>query len=298
MKVCVVTQLETPVNVSKSLTMPSRGDIPKVSTPFDIGRFMLLPGKKLCGFLVRAKGEPGALRKILDILAKHKARLKYLAYFMTLGSEDVKNALFFLDLTDCKVSPETLASEVRKSQFVMDVQMIKPKIESLIADSISNPLLMGGERAVIMRSSGYKGLTKGIRERFGSAGEAFLYYNGVEIGIEYGKSHRAVGQKLGITDPARIFEDITISTFNCVGYGLAQIVKLTAKPLYVLGRVYNSFECELGRGATKPYSRLIRGMIVGVLTTLFGTEMTVEETKCIAKGDPYCEFEAKPEKAT
>jgi hypothetical protein len=36
----------------------------------------------------------------------------------------------------------------------------------------------------------------------------------------------------GRTDPARIFEDITISTFNCVGYGLEQIVKLTAKPLY------------------------------------------------------------------
>jgi predicted hydrocarbon binding protein len=296
MKVCIVTKLETPVNVSKSLTMPSEGDIPNVSTPFDVGRFMVLPGRKLCGFLVRAKDEPGVLRKILNILAKHKARLKYLAYFMSFGSENVKNALFFLDLTDCKITPETIASEVRKSQFVMSIQIIEPNIESLIADSISNPLLMGGERAVIMRSSGYKGLIKGIRERFGSAGEAFLYYNGVEIGIEYGKSHRNLGQKLGITDPARIFEDITLSMFNCVGYGFARMVKLTAESSYMVGRVYNSFECELGRGATEPYSRLLRGMIVGVLTTLFDTKMTVEETKCIAKGDPYCEFEAKPEK--
>jgi hypothetical protein len=227
MQVLIVAQLKTPVKVSKTFIMPSGRDTQNVSTPLDVGRFMLLPGRKLCGFFVRAKSEPGVLRNILNILAKRKARLKYLTYFMPLGSEDIKNAIFFLDITDCKVSPETLVSEVRESQFVMDVQMIKPKSEGLIADSISNPLLMGGERAVIMRSSGYIGLIKGIGERFGSAGEAFLYYNGVEIGIEYGKSHKAAGQKLGITDPARIFEDITISAFNCVGYGHAQIVKLS-----------------------------------------------------------------------
>lgn len=178
----------------------------------------------------------------------------------------------------------------------MDVQTIKSKVEGLIADTISNPLLMGGERAIIMRSSGYKGLIKGIRERFGSAGEAFLFYNGVEIGTEYAKSHRYLGQKIGITDPVRIFDDITVSMFNCVGYGFAQIFKLTANPPYMLGRVYHSFECELGSGATQPYSRFLRGMIVGVLTTLFDTKMAVEETKCMAMGDPYCEFEAKPEK--
>jgi predicted hydrocarbon binding protein len=291
-----VTKLESPVNASKPLTMPSGEDIPNVCTPFEIGRFMVLPGRKLCGFLVRAKGEPGVLRKILDILANYKARLKYLSYFMSFDSGNVKNALFFLDATDCTDTPETLASEIRKSQFVMDVQIIEPKVEGLIADTISNPLLMGGQRAIIMRSSGYRGLTRDIRERFGSAGEAFLYYNGVEIGVEYAKSHRAVGQELGITDPVRIFLDITVSMFNCVGYGFAQIFKLTSNPPYMLGRVYNSFECELGSGATQPYSRFLRGMIVGVLTTLFDTKITVEETKCMAMGDPYCEFEAKPEK--
>ena len=97
----LVTELETPVNVSKSLTMPS-GDIPNVFTPFDIGRFTVLPGRKLCGFLVRAKIEPGVLRKILNILAKHKARLKYLAHYTSSDSENVKSTLIFLDVTELR----------------------------------------------------------------------------------------------------------------------------------------------------------------------------------------------------
>lgn len=34
----------------------------------------------------------------------------------------------------------------------------------------------------------------------------------------------------------------------------------------------------------------------GYLTTALGIKMKVEETKCTAKGDPNCTFEAKPEK--
>ena len=50
-------------------------------------------------------------------------------------------------------------------------------------------------------------------------------------------------------------------------------------------------EC-LGVSSEKPNSQLFRGLLAGFLSRLWGEEVKVVESKCIAKGDPYCEFEA------
>jgi len=202
--------------------------------------------------------------------------------------------LSFVDLTDADVSAEELADEVRRIRGVKDVKVISPKIEGFIADDFSCILKMGSDRCIILRKQGYKGLITNIREKFGTGGEAFLYYIGFETGVEYGKSHRGMGLKLGIVDPIKIYRDISASLFNSVGFGRMEVVKISANPLEATIRVYDSFECELGVGTGKTYSHLIRGMHAGVLTALFSRKMKAEETKCIAKGDPYCEFKVKP----
>jgi len=272
----------------------SMEDVSEASLPFEVYRLAFLPGRKLCGFLIQVKHEFGAFRRALDVIAKHAARLKT-AHFQSINEGKTKNIMAFIDVTDCTVSPETLAGEIRKARSVEAVTLIKPKIEGFIMDTTSHPLLIGGVRFVILRRPVYKGLIQGVRRRFGSAGEAFLYYTGYEIGLESGKAQREMARQLGVTDLQQIVKNISISFFNCIGFGLAETIKLTTEPFYALIRIYSSFECELGRGAKKPYSQLIRGILAGVLTELFGIKIQVEETKCVAKGDPYCEFEAKPE---
>ena len=60
-------------------------------------------------------------------------------------------------------------------------------------------------------------------------------------------------------------------------------------------KIYDSFECENVK-SDKPVSHFLRGILGGILFTIFRKEVTVYETKCIAKGDPYCEFEVKSKK--
>lgn len=199
--------------------------------------------------------------------------------------------LAFLDFTYSGASPEELAEEARKLGFVEEVKIIEPKVEGLIADTLSNPLKMDGDVAVIFRDVGLKGLLVGVRERFGSAAEAMLYYFGVEAGRELGKRHMKMGEVLSVVDRLRIYRDISVSMFNCSGYGLMEAIELSEKPPYALIRVHNCFECRLGLGTNKPFSQLVRGMIAGVLTELLNAKMHAVETKCVAKGDPYCEFE-------
>lgn len=262
--------------------------------PFNIGRFLIRPGRRLYGFLIKAKIRPDVLSKLSAIPAEHKVVIPYLAYSAD-ESGETATALAFLDFTNSDASPEELVRKVKQYDFVEEVIIIKPKINGFIADTVSKMLAVSGDRAVIFREPGYKGLVAGIR-KFGPGIEAFLYYLGVEAGLEFGKKHREAGEKLGIIKPEEIYRIISESLFNCVGYGLMKTVKIKAKPPYAVIRVHNCFECELGIGAEKPFSHLVRGMIAGVLTELLGVKMIAIETKCIAKGDPYCEFEVKPEK--
>ena len=216
-----------------------------MSASFDIGRFLVCPGRKLYGFLIRSKVKPGALAEIASIPARHGVTILHLTFSRTLSPEKPITALAFLDFTDSNVSPEVLAEEAEKLDFVEEVKIIEPKVEGFIADTVSNPLMLGENRAIILRDTGYKGLIVRIKERIGSGAEAILYYLGFEAGLEYGKKHREMGEKLGVKDPATIYRDISSSMFNCVGYGIMETVEISKNPPYALIRVYNCFECDL-----------------------------------------------------
>ena len=263
-----------------------------MSVPFDIGRFIIYPGRKIYGFLVTSKVKPGVLATISSILSKYNVTILYLSFsrFITTPTRKV-TAIAFCDFTESTVSPENLVKEVEKLEFIEKIEIIKPRIDGFMSDYKSFPLKIRENRAVIIRDIGYKGLLVGIRKRFGSAAEAFLYYLGFEAGREYGKDHKKMAKELGIEDPAKIYDIISATMFNSVGYGRMETIKFDSKKPYALIRVHHSFECELERGVNKPYSHLVREMIAGVITELLGKEMHAEEIKCITKGDPYCEFE-------
>ncbi|MEM4576193.1 MAG: 4-vinyl reductase [Candidatus Nezhaarchaeales archaeon] len=151
--------------------------------------------------------------------------------------------------------------------------------------------MLGGERAIIVRKPGYKGFIDDVRKQFKSAGEAFLYYEGYNAGIEYGKAHRKLAEKLGIRDPIQIIYKVLAPLFTSTGFGRLEVVRVNLNPPEVTIRIYNNFECEEGIGAGKPYSQWVRGSIAGIFTSILNIEVKAIETKCIAKGDPYCEFE-------
>jgi predicted hydrocarbon binding protein len=264
--------------------------------PLEIGRFFFLPGRKLGGLFVVAGAERGVLQRALDLCAKHNARLKYLSLSVTRNTVEAKTFLIFLDMTDCNVPLEGLGEEIKGLNAVKGIKVIQQQAEGFIADNVSNMLLAGGERAIILRKTLCESFICGIRERFGSAGEVFLYYNGLEMGMNAAKVHVEMGKKIGLTAPSQICKCMGATIFAAIGFGQMEIEKLTLNPPYALTQVYNSFECQLApETQTKPYSHFIRGIIAGYMTTVLGVKMKVEEIKCVAKGDPNCIFEAKPE---
>jgi len=82
-----------------------------------------------------------------------------------------------------------------------------------------------------------------------------------------------------------------------VGFGVMKVLKISENPPYAHLRVHRCFECECcTKSSDVPYSHLVRGMIAGAFTSVSGVEMFAREIRCIAEGDPYCEFEITPKK--
>jgi|Deesub1362B_J571_1020462.scaffolds.fasta_scaffold00004_355 predicted hydrocarbon binding protein len=265
-----------------------------MSTPFDIGRFIVSSGRKIYGFLIKATFKHDNLLEIVSLLTKHNVKILFLSFSRPTIPAEVVTSLSFCDFTEADISVDELKKEIKLINSVEQIEIIYPETNGFIADTASFPLKIGENRAIIIRDIGYKGLLTDIRTKFGSAAEAFLYYLGFEAGLEYGKDHKRIAEEVGLKEAEEIHDNISMPLFISVGYGRMEKIEFKKDKPYVLLRVYDNFECELGKGSNTVFSHFVRGMIAGVLSELLGINIYTKEIRCIAMGDPYCEFESIP----
>jgi len=259
------------------------------SKALDIGRFIIDKYRKIYGFMILAKNIPGSFYSILETFAKNKLNIVYVSTSKPTFEEHA-NLLLYVDFTGSKVKPENIVEELRNNSNALSVKNIEPVVEGIIVDTIHFPLTIGDRRAIVLRKPIFEALIKGFREKFGSAGEAFLYYIGYEIGKEALKSHYQMSVNKNSEELVRLSEAL----FKAVGWGRLRILEYSSSDCFAIAIVEKSFECELAGKTNKPYSQFIRGALAGWFSEMTGKKCSAEETKCIAKGDPYCEFHIKP----
>ena len=82
-----------------------------------------------------------------------------------------------------------------------------------------------------------------------------------------------------------------LKIFSSWGYGKLEFLELDGNKPYAKLKVTNSANAIGYEKSTKPVCHFIRGILAGAGTIIMETEMHCLETKCVAKGDEYCEFE-------
>jgi len=259
--------------------------------PLNIGRVMVFnENQKIYGLAIESKVEEGNLRKLAELADSLGIVIRYIQFSMEETRKPTVNAVAFLDFSNSKATPEEALEILTNSyNFVKSAKIIKPQGKGVIFDDYFFPLIAAGERAVIFRKSVYEALFKGVREKFGTAGEAVLYYQGFSIGTEIYNHYVKIAGSKRVEDLTEVAKAINMT----LGWGVIEGVNVDVERGYAKLRIYQSFECELGRYKGKPQSQFYRGAIAGIFAHFFGRDVKVEETKCIAKGDPYCEFEIK-----
>lgn len=260
--------------------------------PFQVQRFIHHHGRRLYGFVVEAISRPGVLASLSGRIAEKGLDIPYCTSTAARAGER-GGLLFIVDLTDSDVEPEDLAEELRGFDFVADVRIIEPIVDGFIIDDATFPIMLGRRRALILDESMLRAIFVSFRERLGSGAEAMLYHLGLEVGRIRGRHALQLARRLGIEDVGKRLETVA-KALKALGYGVIEFVEVDERAPRIRVRIHSSIECELGRGADRPFSQYIRGLISGLASEVFQREMITEETRCIARGDPHCEFELYP----
>ncbi len=252
--------------------------------PRHTGRiFLIPPNMEVYGISVLSSGDPKALYEIIEVFKKYD-----LSIMQIIGSTPLleKGTLttFFLDFTNSDVNLDDIVSEVRKLIFVEKVFTIKPT-GNLLIDRYHFPLIVANERIILLSMSWLKGLLHTPREKFGEGVEAFFYHQGRILGESVYDSTKDLAVK-DLDTLIRLLELL----FLAYGLGVLKVVKLDLKKPLIIVRIYDSFECSLCERQEKPYSHLLRGILAGFASKVLNMQLTAIETKCIAKGDEFCEF--------
>lgn len=260
--------------------------------PLNIGRFMIMKNREVYCIVMKVQFVKDLFQKMTEITNKDNAVILSGVFSLDDSDSNIVNALAFVDFTNSSVKPREIMEHLRQISPFKDVQILTPTPSGFVYDSFFYPLKVGNERAIIFRKSSYEALFSGIRKEFGSAGEAFLYYMGMENGSKLFEDYRQIG---GSEDPKTVAGIASAFAFT-MGWGVFKLQEIEFEKKIVKIRIYDNFECIAGKGGGKPYSHFLRGIVAGLFLHCFKTAGIVEETKCIAQGDPFCEFVAKPTK--
>ncbi|RLG61298.1 hypothetical protein DRN86_00220 [Candidatus Geothermarchaeota archaeon] len=249
-----------------------------------IPSFVILPGRKIVDFSVITEPKLEIAGKIMEILSSFGSSV-------ITGTIDLaKDGMLiegFLDITGMKVPLEELFDVLRTEEGVREAYhgMICENFKVFSAPSVP---FAGSHRLVIFRLEHIAGFMNMLKKRWGSAGASVLYALGHNAGIDSIRQFRRI-----IRAPNRELIEFLLMLGRSFGwYTDYELVKLGEKG--GIGRFYDLFECKIVEGKlNKPNSQWMRGFFVGIFDELYRVRVSVEETRCIAKGDPYCEFVAE-----
>ncbi len=256
---------------------------------------MFYKDRNIYGLYVGGVSRPGLARDILSVFAERGINILYLSTSVAaLGEEGI--IIGFFDLTEHPIQLEKILSEIRGISGVKAAAIIPPKFEGFIADTVSFPLMLGDFRAVMMDESALRGLLSDVRREMDTGGEAMLYHFGFEAGFHWANHVIEQAEEIGVHGS---LEKISIAAdiFRTLGFGIIEEIKAFREhPPYIEVRISKNIECTLGldKRGKAPYSHFIRGVLAGFASRLFNREMLAEETRCIVRGDPHCEFIVKP----
>jgi len=147
-----------------------------------------------------------------------------------------------------------------------------------------------GDRCVIIT----KGRMKDVIERLTD-----LFQSGANVIIT--EAFKAAGERYAtdVPEEARtdqaLFLKTAVERFTDAGLGKIEVVKLKMETAELTFRVWNNFFAEM-HNEESTYCNCVAAFASGIYKSITGKTPEITETKCIGKGDPYCEWRIKPAK--
>jgi hypothetical protein len=257
----------------------------------DLSRAVLDPDEKIFFASLTLINKPGALASVFDLFKKHKINIVGILSESISKKEEIEISVF-LETSD-KVKKKELESALRNEMGSKKVEVLRKlrvfdHLEGFDADVYHFHLTVGRSKAVIFPLHALEGLVKTLRNTLNpTAVQAILWYQGKEIG----KSEKELYEKDYKAKSVQQAVELLKARTLLLGWGITEVIKVDEKKKSARIRLFDSWECNMFKGNNNgPQNHFFRGILAGFFSSLFEVELGATEVKCIARGDPFCEF--------
>ncbi|MDW8034683.1 MAG: V4R domain-containing protein [Nitrososphaerota archaeon] len=263
--------------------------------PLDLSRMIMDPDFNTYFISVTLVNKSGALASFLDLLKNHNLNIIGIMGEAVTRKDEIEVSIFLetpvkMDRIKLEI---IIKKETSRMKVVKDIKIFDHFLEGFDADVRHFPLTIGKMRVAIFPLTVLEGFIKTLRRAFDKPiSQTILWHQGKEIGKTILESYeRDFGLK-GV----RALEFLRVRAL-LFGWTYVEIYKFEELNKTAIIRLFDNWECELFKENDEPQNHFMRGILTGFFNGLFGVEVDTIETKCIAKGDPFCEFTVKEKKS-
>lgn len=265
--------------VAKPLQGPSLK--PGFAGPRTVVNMYSRPGKKVFHLIFHSGVDLASLAKASEGFIR--LNVSVLSGTLVADGRGGAHWCVFVETDQPEVGKDELARALKATGRVTDITVLGG--DDIIIDEAHFPLkLATGQRAYLLSDEVIRGMLARVREVLGTGGDVVIFEEGEAVGRG---DFEALKGMLGADVPARLAR--LAGMYVSAGIGIPDIVEVDLAARRAVVRVYDNIEC-VGVRSRVPYSEWVRGHLTGVGSALLGVPMKTEETKCVATGDPYCEF--------
>lgn len=257
----------------------------------EIGPLKILPflhSKEaiFCEFHIKTK-DYGSLDYLKNTIKNFNCKIVYLDLDM-----DEKGNIYARGII--KASKEELPIEKIRKELIdsnkfINIILKESPFKNIGIYTLIYPPSMNGTQLVILRAQHFTNMLNALKDSWGNAGATTLYYIGKMAGQD---SYNALTKISNLKGKELVKLELTLGK-SYGWWSKWEVSEFNAENKTLKLRIYDSIECRYVK-RNKPNGHFMRGLISGFLSKMFNTEIKSEEPKCIAIGDPYCEFHFKP----
>jgi len=141
-------------------------------------------------------------------------------------------------------------------------------------------------RYLLIRPETLISFQKAIEKELGEKASQILFQSGFQGGVLSSKRYREVFK---LSDEEIVH--FMMQMGPQIGWGRFELERFDPKQRHLAVNVFNSPFAEAYGPSPAPVCHLIRGVLSGMASIVFGREIEAKELFCLAKGNECCKFE-------
>ncbi|GEM_PF-4409420 len=248
----------------------------------------LSPDKALYSIAMKVDNRVGLLRDITEYFVRHNVNIVKIVVPEPATLDKREVYLVIIVEMDKNIDPRNIVDNIKKIAGVLEVRLREP-VGNILFPRLF-PVKIDGERALIVPKRAFD-LMMEARDKYGVTWSTVFNQIAREMGRGIYKLLVSFYGEPATDEEYDMLSKVFIYTLESLGFGHVEIVYNNAKEGEVIFRLYDNIECSRYKSPAEKKGDFVGSFIEGFYSELWHPHRVKwRETKCIARGDSYCEF--------